>query len=91
MPERLKKRSMRLVGVRQVLRGLRQGGIEQVFVALDAAPHLRQQVEEAAREAGVPVQTVSTMEEMAHWCRVDVPSAAAAICREDACGPLADT
>lgn len=81
MPERLKKRPMRLVGVRQVLRGLREDGIERVFLALDAAPTLRQQVEEAARAAGVHVETVSTMEELAHLCRIDVPAAAAGLRR----------
>lgn len=79
MPERLKKRSMRVVGVRQVLRGLKESALEAVFLSLDAAPHLRRQVEQAAREAGVPLQTVSTMEELSHLCRVDVPSAAAGI------------
>ncbi|MBR1584070.1 MAG: ribosomal L7Ae/L30e/S12e/Gadd45 family protein [Clostridia bacterium] len=83
MPERLKKRSMRLVGARQVLRGLKENEIEQVFLALDAAPYLRQQIEEAARNAQVPVVTVSTMEELAQLCRVDVPSAAAGVLRAD--------
>ncbi len=81
MPERLAKRAMRVVGARQVLRLLRDGGLCEVFLALDAAPHLRQQIEQAAKEAGVPVQTVSAMEELAQLCRVDVPSAAAGIIR----------
>ncbi|NLD82980.1 MAG: 50S ribosomal protein L7ae-like protein [Clostridiales bacterium] len=84
MPDRLKKRSMRVAGVRQVLRGLKENGIGQVFLALDAAPHLRQQIEQAAREAGVPVATVATMEELAQLCRIDVPSAAAGIRKEAA-------
>ncbi len=79
MPERLGKRALRVVGVRQVLRLTRTGALEKVFLALDAAPHLRQQITEAAKEAGVPLQTVATMEELAQLCRVDVPSAAAGI------------
>ena len=81
MPERLGKRSMRVVGVRQVLRLLKSGALSEVFLSLDAAPHLRQQIEQAAEAAGVPVQTVSAMEELAQLCRVDVPSAAAGILR----------
>lgn|GEM_PF-431077 len=81
MPERLGKRSMRVVGARQVLRLTRDGALSQVFLALDAAPHLRQQIEQAAKDAGVPLQTVATMEELAQLCRVDVPSAAAGILR----------
>ncbi len=79
MPERLKKRSMRVVGVRQVLRALKENGLEEAFLALDAAPRLRQQIEAAAKEAGVPLRTVATMEELALLCRIDVPSAAAGI------------
>ena len=79
MPERLKKRSMRVVGVRQVLRCLKENKLDCVFLSLDASPQLRQQVELAAREAGAPLQTVATMEELAQLCRVDVPSAAAGV------------
>ena len=79
MPERLKKRAMRVVGVRQVLRALKEDELERVFLALDAAPNLRGQIEDAAREKEIPVQMVATMEEMAQLCRVDVPSAAAGL------------
>ena len=83
MPERLKKRQMRVVGVRQVMRALEQNALERVFLALDAAPHLRGQIEQAAREKEIPVETVSTMEELARLCRVDVSSAAAGILLQD--------
>ena len=81
MSERLKKRAQRVAGVRQVLRGLKENALSDVFVALDAAPHLRQQIMEAARDAEVAVHTVSTMEDLARMCRVDVPSAAAGLLR----------
>ena len=79
MPERLKKRALRVVGARQVLRGLEEGRMEKVFLALDAASYLRGQIEAAAKAAGVSVETVATMEELARLCRVDVPSAAAGV------------
>jgi len=79
MPERLKKRGMRVVGARQVLRALKDGSAQEVFLALDAAPPLRQQIERAAKESGVPLTTVAAMEELSQLCRVDVPSAAAAV------------
>ena len=90
MPERLKKRSMRVVGVRQVLRGLKENKLDCVFLSLDAAPHLRQQVEQASRETGTALRTVATMEELSQLCRVDVPSAAAGVLRTDAEEPKAD-
>ena len=83
MPERLKKRAMRVVGVRQVLRCVKQDRAEMVFLAMDAGPALRGAVEQAAREGNVPLQMVATMEELASLCRVDVPSAAAAVYRNE--------
>ena len=83
MPERLKKRALRVVGARQVLRAIRQDRADTVFLAMDAGPQLRGAVEQAARDAGVPLQMVATMEELAALCRVDVPSAAAAVYRND--------
>ena len=83
MPERLKKRALRVVGARQVLRAVRQDRAEKVFLAMDAGPALRGAVEQAAREGNVPLQLVATMEELAALCRVDVPSAAAAVCRNE--------
>ena len=79
MPERLKKREMRVVGVRQSLRVVREGNAEMVFVAMAADPRLRHQVEKEAEANGVPVRLIAAMEELATLCRVDVPSAAAAI------------
>ena len=79
MPDRLKKRQMRVVGVRQVMRALEDHGLERAFLALDAAPHLRGQIEQAAEEAKTPLEWVSTMEELARMCQVDVPSAAAGV------------
>lgn len=79
MPERLRKRALRVVGARQVLRGLQEGTLERVILALDAASPLRARIEGAAAEAHVPLETVATMEELARLCRVDVPSAAAGI------------
>ena len=79
MPERLKKRAMRVVGARQTLRALSEGKAETVFLAMDADHHLRQQVEQEAGARGVPVRFMATMEELAQLCRVVVPSAAAAV------------
>ena len=90
MPERLKKRVMRVVGVRQVLRCVKQNRAETVFLAMDAGPQLRGAVEQAAKEGNVPLQMVATMEELAALCRVDVPSAAAGVLRTDAEEPKAD-
>ncbi len=79
MQQRLKKGANRVVGTKQVLRALEQDALESVTLALDAAPALRGRIEAAAREKGVPVETVATMGELGRLCQVDVPSAAAGI------------
>ena len=53
MPERLKKRAMRVVGVRQTLRAVKEQDADMVFVAMDADPRLRQQVEKEAEANAV--------------------------------------
>ncbi len=81
MPEKLKKRAMRVVGAKQVLRALEENSVECVFLAMDASPALRGQIEAAAREKGVRLDLVASMQELGERCRVDVPSAAAASLR----------
>lgn len=80
--EELKVSARRVAGVRQVLRGLKNGEVACAVVALDADAHLRRQVEEAAKAAEVPLHTVATMEELGQMCQMDVPSAAAAVLRD---------
>lgn len=86
MPDRLKKRAMRVVGVRQVLRAMGEGSAERVFLAMDADPFLRHQVEQEAKSRNVPVELIATMEELSRLCRVDVPSAAAAVLKNASAG-----
>ena len=81
MPERLKKRAMRVVGVRQVLRAVKEDRAQEVFLAMDADSRLRAQIEQEVREKGLPLHMISTMEELAALCQVDVPSAAACLIR----------
>ena len=83
MPERLKKHAMRVVGARQVLRAIEAQRAEEVFLAMDADKALRFQIENAAKEKGTPLHMVSSMEEIARLCRVDVPSAAACVLRNN--------
>ena len=81
MPERLKKRAMRVVGVRQVLRAVKEDRALEVFLAMDADSRFRAQIEREVREKELPLHMIATMEELAVLCRVDVPSAAACLLR----------
>lgn len=81
MPDQLRKVPRRVVGVKQVLRALNDDALEQVFLAMDAAPALRRQVEDRAMEKQVRLTMVASMEELGQMCGVDVPSAAAGLKR----------
>jgi len=69
----------RAVGLKQVLKAIRSGRAAKVFMALDAQEELQSQLLDAAREHGVPVETIPTMKELGRLSDIQVPSAAAAL------------
>ena len=77
--EALKTGANRVVGTKQVLRGLKSGTLSRVYVANDADTFLFQRIVAAAENAGVPVVRGATMKELGQACGVDVASAAAGI------------
>ena len=79
--EDLKNSVSRVVGTKQVLRGLKSGTLAKVYVANDADTFLYQRIVRAAENAGVPVVRVPTMKELGLLCGVEVASAAAGIAR----------
>ena len=81
MLEKLREAQSRVVGTKQVLRGLEAGKFSQVFVAEDADEFIYRRVMAAAEAAKVPACRVNTMKELGQACRVEVPTAAAALLR----------
>ena len=79
--EMLKSSPNRVVGTKQVLRGLKAGTLLRVYVANDADTFLYQRITQAAEAAGVQVIRVASMKELGEVCAVQVPTAAAAVCR----------
>lgn len=79
--EDLKNSVNRVVGTKQVLRGLKSGSLAKVYVANDADTFLYQRIVTAAENAAVPVVRVPTMKELGLLCGVEVASAAAGIAR----------
>ena len=77
--EDLKNSVSRVVGTKQVLRGLKSGTLAKVYVANDADTFLYQRIVRAAESAGVPVVRVPTMKELGLLCGVEDASAAAGI------------
>ena len=79
--EDLKNSVSRVVGTKQVLRGLKSGTLAKVYVANDADTFLYQRIVRATESAGVLVVRVPTMKELGLLCGVEVASAAAGIAR----------
>lgn len=71
----------KVVGTKQVLRGLKNGTISRVYVANDVDTFLYQQVIRAAEAAGVTAVRVASMKELGEACGVQVDTAAAGIVR----------
>jgi len=83
MHKQLEKAKRRVAGFRQVMKGFGDGSLKAVFLALDASPLLQAQIRQAANERQLPLETVSSMEELGQMCRLDVPCAVAAIKKEE--------
>ena len=77
----LRNSSAKIVGTKQVIRGLKNGTLAHVWLAVDADTFLYQQVYRAAEAARVPVTRVSGMKELGEACGVAVKTAAAGIAR----------
>ncbi len=80
--ESLKNNANRIVGTKQVLRAVKAGKLQRVYVANDVDTFLYQQVIRAAEAAQVPVTRVASMKELGEACGVQVPAAAAGIVKQ---------
>lgn len=79
--EMLKTSASKVVGTKQVLRGLKAGELARVYVANDCDTFLYQRVTKAAEAVGVPVVRVASMKELGAASGVQVPTAAAGLCK----------
>ena len=77
--EELRSTANKVVGSKQVLRGLKAGTVTRVYVANDADTFLYQQIVRAAEAAGVPAGRVASMKELGEACGIQIKTAAAAI------------
>jgi large subunit ribosomal protein L7A len=79
MEQRLHHPANRVVGVKQVLRALRDGKASHVFLCKDADEFLYRQVESLCQEKRVPLKIMDSMKELGKLCLVGVDTAAAAL------------
>ena len=67
------------VGLKQSIKKIRSGEAKKVFVALDAAPGLVEEISAACKEKNVPVQNVAEMKELGRAAGIDVGAAVVAV------------
>jgi len=68
----------RTVGLKETMRAVEKGSVEQVFIAKDAEPCLLEDLRSACAARAIPVIEVDTMKELGRACKIQVGTAAAA-------------
>ncbi len=76
------KNPSKVVGSKQVLKGLSEGAVRCVIVAADADAELKKRLEAAASAEKVPVRYVPTRRRLGELVGVEVPTAAVGILDE---------
>lgn len=68
-----------IIGTKQTLKAMKNGGISEVFIADDADKHITQEVASLAEELGIPCQHVDSMMRLGKTCGIEVGASTAAV------------
>lgn len=77
--EDLKNSVSKAVGTKAVMRALKAGSAQRVYVARDIDTFLYQKVTRACEDVGVPIRRVDETKALGAACGLDISCAAAAI------------
>lgn len=81
--ERVRQLQSRIIiGTKQTLKAIRNGDVEEVFVAKDADARVTNQVVELAEELNVPIVEVDSKHELGKACDIEVDASTVAIRKE---------
>ena len=69
----------RIVGLKQVLKGINQDRFAKIYIASDVDEVLRQKVISACNKKGACYEEVFSMQELGVACQIDVGAAAAGV------------
>ena len=72
----------KIVGMKQLRKALRSGGVSRVYLALDADPAVTMPLAELAQTNGIEIHWVGKMHDLGRACSIDVGAAAAATLSE---------
>ncbi|WP_223595873.1 50S ribosomal protein L7ae-like protein [Neobacillus bataviensis] len=70
-----------IIGTKQTVKALKEGKVQEIFVATDAEPKVTGKIVEEALGFNVPVQYVDSMKKLGKACGIEVGAAAVAIIR----------
>ncbi|MDN3019647.1 50S ribosomal protein L7ae-like protein [Paenibacillus sp. BSR1-1] len=70
-----------IIGTKQTVKALKEGKVQEIFVAADAEPKVTGKIVEEALGLNVPVQYVDSMKKLGKACGIEVGAAAVAIIR----------
>ena len=70
-----------IIGTKQTVKALKEGKVQEIFVATDAEPKVTGKIVEEALRFNVPVQYVDSMKKLGKACGIEVGAAAVAIIR----------
>ena len=69
----------RVVGLKQVLKGVQEGIFEKIYIASDADEAIRLKILKACTQTGTIYEEVHTMLELGNACSIDVGAATAGV------------
>ena len=61
-----------VVGMRRSMKLIEAGMAEKAFIAGNVEPNMTRQILDACKKHGVPIELVSTKEELGKACKIDV-------------------
>jgi ribosomal protein L7Ae-like RNA K-turn-binding protein len=69
--EQLLKESNKVIGLRQVLRGVKKGEINRILLALDADEAIKNQINQIAVDNNLPLLTCQSKDELGKEVNID--------------------
>jgi len=71
-----------IIGTKQTIKAIKNGDVQEVFVAVDADERVTKEVVEVAKQFGVSYTEVNSKKELGQACAIDVDASTVAITNE---------
>jgi len=71
-----------VIGMRRSMKLIESGMAEKVFIAGNVEPRMTGQILDACKAHGVPIELVSSKEELGKACRIDVDASVVVLPKE---------